>query len=296
MYPDTAIASHIYHTNYVRNSRAIGVLWGCLTLCFAVINCVVFVQPQWIGDTQSSDTAGYFGLYHYCVQEKSADRLDFACSGRFDDFSTILSTAFQASAFFVGFSALIILLCLLCMVLFIFVNTAIVFNICGWFQIVSGVCLFLGCVIYPSGWNNDEVEKVCGKDASKYNVGSCEIRWAYILAIVGIMDAFILAVLAFLLANRQAKLLPETYAASLQQHNGGALLHPQHLQGQQHIKSMDALNGAYIADDASILGSTKRSMTLQPAIHHQHDTLGHDRYSEYSHASKKRGGRGAYQM
>jgi hypothetical protein len=44
MYPDTSVASHIYHTNYVRNSRAIGVLWGCLTVCFAVINCVVFVQ------------------------------------------------------------------------------------------------------------------------------------------------------------------------------------------------------------------------------------------------------------
>ena len=61
-----------------------------------------------------------------------------------------------ARLFSLGFSALIILLCLLCMVLFIFVNTAIVFNICGWFQIVSGVCLFLGCVIYPSGWNDDK--------------------------------------------------------------------------------------------------------------------------------------------
>jgi hypothetical protein len=143
----------------------------------------------------------------------------------------------------VGFSALIILLCLLCMVLFIFVNTAIVFNICGWFQIVSGICLFLGCTIYPSGWDDAEVEKVCGKEAGKYNVGSCEIRWAYILAIVGILDAFILAVLAFLLANRQAKLLPETYAATL--HNG--TLH----------KANDGINGAYVADDASILGSTK---------------------------------------
>jgi len=287
MYADATLASHVYHTNYVRNSRAIGVLWGCLTVAFAVINCVVFVQPQWIGDTQDSKTAGYFGLYHYCIQAEGAT-FELLCSGSFDDFDTILTSAFQAAAFFVGFSALIVLLCLLCMVLFIFVNTAIVFNICGWFQIVSGVCLFMGCIIFPSGWDANKVEAVCGTEAGKYNVGKCEIRWAYILAIVGILDAFVLAVLAFLLANRQAKLLPETYAASPQ---NGTLRH----------KGMDGLNGAYVADDASIIGSAKQRSVhtlpphgMQPQVHH--DSLGHDRYSEYSHTSKKRGPRGPYQM
>ena len=49
---------HIYTTNYVRNSKAIGVLWGVFTICFAIINIVVFVQPQWIGDTQDSKGTG----------------------------------------------------------------------------------------------------------------------------------------------------------------------------------------------------------------------------------------------
>lgn len=39
--------------------------------------------------------------------------------------------------------------------------------------------------------------------------GECGIRWAFILAIVGIFDAFILAILALVLSTRQAKLLPE---------------------------------------------------------------------------------------
>lgn len=50
--------AHIYTTNYIRNSKAIGVLWGVFTICFAIINIVVFVQPQWIGDTQDSKGTG----------------------------------------------------------------------------------------------------------------------------------------------------------------------------------------------------------------------------------------------
>lgn len=46
--------THVHTTNYMRNSKAIGVLWGVFTICFAIINIVVFVQPQWIGDTQDS--------------------------------------------------------------------------------------------------------------------------------------------------------------------------------------------------------------------------------------------------
>ena len=42
-----------------------------------------------------------------------------------------------------------------------------------------------------------------------FSVGECGIRWAFILAIIGIFDAFILAILAFVLCTRQAKLLPE---------------------------------------------------------------------------------------
>lgn len=37
-----------YEANYLRNSRAIGVLWAVFTMCYAIINVVVFVQPQWV--------------------------------------------------------------------------------------------------------------------------------------------------------------------------------------------------------------------------------------------------------
>lgn len=41
-------AAKIYQTNYVRNSRAIGVLWAIFTILFAIVNVVCFIQPYWI--------------------------------------------------------------------------------------------------------------------------------------------------------------------------------------------------------------------------------------------------------
>jgi hypothetical protein len=40
--------------------------------------------------------------------------------------------------------------------------------------------------------------------SSSYYVGKCTVRWAYILAIVGIFDILFLSILAFVLARRQA--------------------------------------------------------------------------------------------
>ena len=70
---------------------------------------------------------------------------------------------------------------------------------------VPGLCMFLGCIIYPVGWNNVSVQGVCGAGAAVFQIGQCGIRWAYILAIIGIFDIFVLAILAFVLASRQAK-------------------------------------------------------------------------------------------
>lgn len=71
--------------------------------------------------------------------------------------------------------------------------------------------MILGCVIYPNGWDHHVVRRICGQNADKFQLDRCGIRWAYILAIILIFDAIILAVLAFVLASKQAKLLPDIY-------------------------------------------------------------------------------------
>lgn len=125
-----------YHANYMRNSKAIGVLWGVFTICFAIINAVVFIQPQWIGDTPESRGAGYFGLWQSCHQSL-LDGQELICQGRLDDFSSILSPAFRVATIFIGVSFVAIALCILCMFLFFVCHSSTVFHICGWLQVLS---------------------------------------------------------------------------------------------------------------------------------------------------------------
>ncbi|EAW63964.1 lipoma HMGIC fusion partner-like protein 4, partial [Homo sapiens] len=130
-------ASKLYHEHYMRNSRAIGVLWAIFTICFAIINVVVFIQPYWVGDSVSTPKPGYFGLFHYCVGSGLAGR-ELTCRGSFTDFSTIPSSAFKAAAFFVLLSMVLILGCITCFSLFFFCNTATVYKICAWMQLLAG--------------------------------------------------------------------------------------------------------------------------------------------------------------
>lgn len=71
--------------------------------------------------------------------------------------------------------------------------------------------MIAGCSIYPIGWSEANVRKVCGADADKYILGTCSVRWAYLLAAIGCLDAIILSTLAFILATRHVRLQPEPH-------------------------------------------------------------------------------------
>ena len=131
-------ASKIYHDNYMRNSSAIGVLWAIFTICFAIVNVVVFIQPYWIGDSVNTPQAGYFGLFHYCVGTGPSPSRDLTCVGSFSDFSSIPSGAFKAASVFVLLSMVLILSCIACMTLFFFCNTSTVYKTCAWMQLLCG--------------------------------------------------------------------------------------------------------------------------------------------------------------
>lgn len=71
--------------------------------------------------------------------------------------------------------------------------------------------MVIGCMIYPDGWDSEEVKRMCGQRTDKYTLGNCTVRWAYILAIISIMDSLILSFLAFSLGSRQDNLLPDDF-------------------------------------------------------------------------------------
>ncbi|XP_069938767.1 LHFPL tetraspan subfamily member 3 protein-like [Cherax quadricarinatus] len=127
--------SHIYTTSYIRNSKAIGVLWGVFTICFAIINIVVFIQPQWIGDTQDSKGTGYFGLWMRCTVGPAGGPPD--CQGKLDDFASLLNTPSKAATILVGLSVVLTLLCVCTMLLFFFFHSSTVFHMAGSMQLLS---------------------------------------------------------------------------------------------------------------------------------------------------------------
>ncbi|PSN51318.1 hypothetical protein C0J52_15775 [Blattella germanica] len=119
-------SSHIYATNYVRNSKAIGVLWGIFTICYAIIVVVAFVTPEWIGDTLESEYPGRFGLWARCYFHTSTGGGE-DCQGSLDDLSTVSSPAFRAATVFVGLSVILALLAICSMLLFFFFQSTTFF-------------------------------------------------------------------------------------------------------------------------------------------------------------------------
>lgn len=136
-----ASESSLHHASYMKNSKAIGVLWGVFTICFAIIVVVVFVQPHWLGDTPDSKGTGHFGLWQACRMVQ--DGQDVICEGKLTDFNSIPAPAFRAATVFMGLSVVIILLCICCMVLFFVFHSSTVFHICGWMQVFCGEFFFI---------------------------------------------------------------------------------------------------------------------------------------------------------
>jgi len=252
--PDTAKA---YHFRYMREYRAVAVLWGLLSIIWCILNLVAFVQPQWIGDTEDSVGYGHIGVFQTCQPDTL--RKKYVCEGSFTDFDTIINDPMKACTFFVGVSALLMLIVVAALLLFFCFKKTAVFIFSGILQLFSAIFMLLACIIFPAGWKHARVQAICGPDAEDYRLGDCNIRWAYILAILGIFDAAVLAILAFFLAAKRAKI--EIYSTT------GTV-------------TKSELNG--YSETVS-----KRSIPIQPqvvAVPDQHDA---DRYSEFSHHSQK---------
>ena len=135
--PDTAKA---YHFRYMREYRAVAVLWALLSIIWCILNLVAFVQPQWIGDTPDSPGYGHLGVFQHCypdtINENNQGR--YLCSGDFTDFDTILNDPFRACTFFVGVSALLMLIVVASLLLFFCFKKNAVFIFCGILQLFSG--------------------------------------------------------------------------------------------------------------------------------------------------------------
>lgn len=208
--PALSDLSRLYQTEFVRSARAVGVLWAVCTLCFAIIQVVILIQPSWVGTEASlhqgrgpEPPSGTLGLFEVCVE---SDWPVPDCRGGLSTLSPLPS--FQSVAVLVGLSLWAVWTSVLCLVLFRFCSAATVYKICAWLQLTAGFCLALACLLFPDSWESPEMRALCGDHVTSFSPGRCSVHWAYILAVLGVLDAAILATLAFVLANRQDALLP----------------------------------------------------------------------------------------
>ncbi|KAH8245715.1 hypothetical protein KR032_000084 [Drosophila birchii] len=262
-YVDT---THLYASKYIRNSKAIGVLWAIFTICYAIIGIVAFVTPEWIGDPDN-DGAGRLGLWQQCQRDEIFDN----CRRRWESIFTVPTFSFQLSTFFMLGAIALALLTIFFLVCLLFMKSTRVFHLCGWLQILSALCMIVACAAFPFGWNSDDFRKICGPEANRFELGLCGIRWAYPLAIIGCIDGMVLATLAFILATRHVRLQPDPiYQNSL--YKGWFDMDFYGLYSKFRITLFTGeINNAYLTDAISLAGSRKSNpritgLNLQPIL------------------------------
>ena len=42
----------------------------------------------------------------------------------------------------------------------------------------------IGILCFPAGFDNDSVQGICGKEATDYSLGTCRLKWAFILGLI----------------------------------------------------------------------------------------------------------------
>ena len=84
--------------------------------------------------------------------------------------------------------------------------------------------MLVGVLVFPIGWDTPMVREVCGNDSDSYSLGQCGIRWAFILALIGVVDCTVLSILAFVLGTRYVKLLPDHYLPNGTKYKGQSVI------------------------------------------------------------------------
>jgi len=154
---DTPTTIQFLTTRYMKHSKSVGILWGVFTVCSAILNIVVFLQEEWIGETSTSKSPGHFGLWRFCtVLSRSSDNSpssvgdsfsssqpaeEVICIGQLDNFASILSPAFRAATVFVGLAVIVGILSVIALLLFCFMKSGTVFEVCGVMQLLTGKTL-----------------------------------------------------------------------------------------------------------------------------------------------------------
>lgn len=167
-----------------------GILWAFLSVISMISSCIGYYLPYWIQGLLHNHISS-IGIFRRCnyMNTKDVNHIEivYEC-GHYSTFSDIPSEYWKVTTVLAGIGCALSLavafvaLLSCCMKDILYRNMA---KILGLIQLMAGIFIGTGCLIYPFGWENDDVRELCGPLAGIYYLGECRISWAYIATITG---------------------------------------------------------------------------------------------------------------
>uniref|UniRef100_A0A0K0DY38 Lipoma HMGIC fusion partner-like protein n=2 Tax=Strongyloides stercoralis TaxID=6248 RepID=A0A0K0DY38_STRER len=175
--------------NKVSTISKVGYAWTILSTITIIILFLSFYSPFWLYGTITIDGISEetsFATFRRCNYPEfnsitKTYYIQKGC-GRYISIEAIPSKYWQISTISISLS-LFISFCIICFLIpFVFVPNIITRNgalICGLFQVFCGILTFTSCLIYPMGWDTNEVTEACGRKSKSFDLGTCTLGWAF---------------------------------------------------------------------------------------------------------------------
>ncbi|KPP73369.1 lipoma HMGIC fusion partnerprecursor-like [Scleropages formosus] len=191
----------------------VGVVWALLSFLSAIASSVGFFMPYWLLGSQM-DKPVSFGTFRRCSypirdEERRATVMLEQC-GRYASFQGIPSLEWRICTVVTGAGCGLLLLVALTALMGCCVSDLIsctVGRVAGGIQFVgdqrmklvscgpddttAGLLIGSGCALYPLGWDSEEVRQTCNNSSDQFELGSCEIGWAFYCTGAGAVTALL---------------------------------------------------------------------------------------------------------
>nr|KAF6374112.1 LHFPL tetraspan subfamily member 6 [Pipistrellus kuhlii] len=157
-----------------------GVIWALLSFLCAATSCVGFFMPYWLWGSQLGKPVS-FGTFRRCsypVHDESRQMMVM-----------VALTALMG-----------------CCVSELISRT--VGRVAGGIQFLGGLLIGAGCALYPLGWDSEEVRQTCGYISGQFDLGKCEIGWAYYCTGAGAAAAILLCTWLACFSGKKQKQYP----------------------------------------------------------------------------------------
>ncbi|XP_037655602.1 LHFPL tetraspan subfamily member 6 protein isoform X1 [Choloepus didactylus] len=191
-----------------------GLVWALLSFLCAAASCVGFFMPYWLWGSQLGKPVS-FGTFRRCsypVHDESRQVMVMVeeC-GRYASFRGIPSAEWRICAVVTGLGCGLLLLVALAALMGCCVSELIsrtVGRVAGGIQFLGGLLIGAGCALYPLGWDSEEVRQACGYASGQFDLGTCEVGWAYVCAGAGAAVATLLCPWLACFSGRRPKQNP----------------------------------------------------------------------------------------